>query len=149
MTERDEIGNDLLRSAARLTRWASRHASFDVPFAQARLLALLEELGPARVSALAEADHSSQPTLTAALQRLESQGWAHRSPDPGDARASLLSLSPAGNEVLQQVRAARLAVLAPTIDALDERSLARLRDAIEVMDDLLARAVPPSPPPHR
>ncbi|MBW8732290.1 MAG: MarR family transcriptional regulator, partial [Terrabacter sp.] len=37
MTEPTTLGNDLLRSAARLSRWASRHASFDVPFAQARL----------------------------------------------------------------------------------------------------------------
>jgi thioredoxin-like negative regulator of GroEL len=44
----EPLGNELLRAAARLTRWATRHASFDVPFAQARLLALLDELGPAR-----------------------------------------------------------------------------------------------------
>ena len=81
MTEPTTLGNELLRSAARLSRWASRHASFDVPFAQARLLALLDELGPSRVSVLAAADHSSQPTITTQLQRLEASGWV-RSRDP-------------------------------------------------------------------
>jgi DNA-binding MarR family transcriptional regulator len=143
---RASLGNDLLRSSARLTRWASRHASFDVPYAQARLLALLDELGPSRVSTLADADHSSQPSMTTALQRLEAQGWAHRVADPADARASLLSLTPAGRAALEDVRAARLAVLAPLLDDLDEEDLTRLRGAVEVIDGLLDRvAAAPAP----
>src|SRR5436190_23398337 len=104
MTQADELGNDLLRAAARLTRWAARNASFDVPMAQARLLALMDELGPARVSVLAEADHTSQPTMTSQLHRLEASGWAQRIPDPADARASLVSLSAQGNAALQHAR---------------------------------------------
>ncbi|WP_230209179.1 MarR family winged helix-turn-helix transcriptional regulator [Nostocoides sp. HKS02] len=142
MIERQAVGNDLLRAAARLTRWASRHASFELPHAQARLLALVDELGPARVSALAQADHTSQPAMTTALQRLEADRLVHRVADPADARASLLSLTPRGRATLERVRAARLAALAPTLDALDDHDIARLRAAIEVMDDLLVRAVP-------
>jgi hypothetical protein len=97
VTNRDELGNSVLRSAARLTRWASRHASFDVPMAQARLLALVEELGPARTSALAAADHCSQPTMSTQLQRLE-------------------ALSPA----FHQLDAAALARLQVAVDALDD-----------------------------
>lgn len=145
--ERQAVGNDLLRAAARLTRWASRHASFELPHAQARLLALVDELGPARVSALALADHTSQPAMTTALQRLEADRLVQRVTDPADARASLLSLTPQGRATLERVRAARLAVLAPTLDALDDRDIARLRAAIDVMDDLLGRAVPAPPPP--
>ncbi|WP_270889354.1 MarR family winged helix-turn-helix transcriptional regulator [Pedococcus sp. 5OH_020] len=137
MDERSTVGNDLLRAAARLTRWATRNASFEVPYAQARLLALLDELGPSRVSALAEADHSSQPSMTAALQRLESQGWAQREPDPSDARATLLSLSRAGRKALYEVRAARLDALSPTLDALSDSDIAVLREAITVMESLV------------
>ena len=126
MTVPTTLGNDLLRSAARLSRWASRHASFDVPFAQARLLALLDELGPSRVSALAAADHSSQPTTTTQLQRLEASGWVHRASDPDDA--------------LESVRRARLAVLSPALDQFDGPALERVRVAIDVMDELLAAA---------
>jgi DNA-binding MarR family transcriptional regulator len=140
---RETVGNDLLRASARLSRWASRLATFDVPPAQARLLALLDELGPARVSAMAEADHSSQPTMTTALQRLESQGWAQRVPDPSDARASLLSLTPAGRRALEEVRRARAAVLSPTMAALDDAEVARLREAVAALDDLLHRAAHP------
>jgi DNA-binding MarR family transcriptional regulator len=144
------LGNDLLRSAARLSRWASRNASFDVPFAQARLLALLDELGPSRVSVLAAADHSSQPTVTTQLQRLEASGWVDRAADPDDARASLVSLSQDGVAALEGVRRARLDVLAPALGRLDENGLDRLRVAIDVMDELLAAAaVPTDPHPTR
>lgn len=137
MDQRSELGNDLLRSAARLTRWASRHASFVVPMAQARLLALLDELGPARVSALADADHSSQPTMTAQVQRLEAAGWAHRVADPADARASLVSLTAAGHGALEQARQARLEVLSPALTGLDASGVDRLRTAVEVLEALL------------
>lgn len=140
MNPTETVANDLLRSAARLSRWASRLAAFDVSYAQARLLALLDELGPARVSTLAEADHCSQPTMSTALQRLESQGWAQRVPDPGDARASLLSLTPAGRDALEEIRGARAAVLSPLLTTLDDADVARLRDAVVALDDLLLRA---------
>jgi DNA-binding MarR family transcriptional regulator len=151
VSNHDDPGNDVLRAAARLTRWASRYASFDIPVAQARLLSLLDDWGPVRVSELAEIDHSSQPTTTAGVHRLEAQGWARRDPDPSDARATLVSITPAGHEALADVRRARAAVLAPTLGALDESELARLRDAVVVLEGLLARAAAPhhSPAPTR
>lgn len=149
MTEAEQLGNDLLRASARLTRWASRNASLAVPMAQTRLLALLDELGPARVSTLAQADHSSQPTMTTQLHRLEAAGWAQRIPDPGDARASLVSLTPQGSAALQQARDARLAALSPVLDGLDAGAAHRLRIAVEVLDELLQRAARTTTPPPR
>ena len=145
MTDRDELGNSVLRSAARLTRWASRNASFDVPMAQARLLALVEELQPARISALAAADHTSQPTMSTQVQRLEAEGWAERVPDPADARASLVSLTAAGSAAIGRVRHARLEALSPAFDQLDDAALARLAEAVAAFDDLLALAASPAP----
>ncbi|HET9633837.1 MAG TPA: MarR family transcriptional regulator [Terrabacter sp.] len=141
------LGNDLLRSAARLSRWASRHASFDVPFAQARLLALLDELGPSRVSTLAAADHSSQPTITTQLRRLEASGWVTRASDPDDARATVICLTDEGIAAIETVRRARLAVLSPALDQLDDTGLDRVRIAVEVMNELLAAAAD-APIPH-
>ena len=136
----EPLGNELLRASARLTRWATRHASFDVPFAQARLLALLDELGPARVSALAQADNSSQPTMTAQLKRVEAAGWVQRVADPEDARASLVSLSPHGRAALAEVRRARLAVLSPALERLDGPAKERVAVAVEVINELLEAA---------
>lgn len=132
------MGNDLLRATARLNRWATRHASFDVPYAQARLLALLDDLGPARVSVLAEADSSSQPTLTTQVQRLEAAGWAQREADPDDARATLISLTAAGRAALEDVRRARYDALAPVLEQLDPEDQAHLRDAVALLQRVVA-----------
>jgi DNA-binding MarR family transcriptional regulator len=149
VTDAEHLGNDLLRAAARLTRWATRHASFDVPMAQARLLALVDELGPARVSVLAQADHSSQPTMTTQLHRLEAAGWVRRLPDPADARASLVSVTVLGSTALERARDARLAALSPALDGLDEEAVTRLRTAVEVLDELLERAARSTDPHPR
>ena len=51
---------------------------------------------------------------------------------------------------LESVRRARLAVLAPTLDQLDEPALDRVRVAVEVMNELLAAAAAtPVPNPTR
>lgn len=149
MSDRESLGNDLLRVAARLSRWASRNAAFDVPFAQARLLALLDELGPSRISALAEADNSSQPTMTAQVHRVEAAGWAHRAADPDDSRAVLVSLSAAGEQKLREVRHARAAVLEPALSRLAESSPDRLRDAVQVLEELLTITSTPHPHPRK
>lgn len=132
------VGNDLLRAIARLNRWATRHASFDVPYAQARLLALLDDLGPARISVLAEADSSSQPTLTTQVQRLEAAGWARREADPGDARATLISLTDEGRSALEAVRRARFEVLAPVLERLEPVDQEHLRDAVGLLQRVVA-----------
>ena len=135
------LGDELLSVVARLNRWASRQAVFDVPPAQARLLAQLDELGPSRIGDLAQADHTSQPTMSAQVGRLEERGWVQRSADPADARASLIALSPLGAETLASVRRARGAVVAPVVEQLGEADRARLEDAVAVLRELLATAV--------
>jgi DNA-binding MarR family transcriptional regulator len=148
MSDTLRLGNELLRSAARLNRWASRNASLGVPFAQVRLLALLEELGAARVSDVARADHSSQPTATAGIQRLEAAGWAERLVDARDGRASIVRLTPAGQDALAGARAARASALEPVLAELrrlDPAALNRVAEAVTVIEQVLALAAAPSP----
>jgi len=132
--------NDLLRAAARLSRWASQNAAFDIPFAQARLLGLIGDHEPVRVSALAGHDHSSQPTVTAQLKRLEAAGWVRRDPDREDARATLVSLTPLGAAAIAEVRSARAAVVEPFISRLGGPAHERVRLAVDVINELLELA---------
>jgi DNA-binding MarR family transcriptional regulator len=130
-------GDALLRSVARLHRWATRHASLEVPPAQVRLLALVGDVGPARIGDLAEADHSSQPTVSAQVQRAERHGWLTRGADLDDARASLIALSPSGERELAKARAARSAAIRPLLEGLSERDAATLNRAVAIVDRLI------------
>lgn len=130
-------GDQLLRSVARLQRWATRNAHLDVPPAQMRLLALVGDIGPARIGDLAEADHSSQPTMTSQIQRAEVHGWLTRTPDPDDARASLIDLSPRGERELATARASRSAAITPLLQELSQRDATTLNRAVAIVDRLV------------
>jgi DNA-binding PadR family transcriptional regulator len=71
--------------------------------------------------------------MTGQVRRLEENGWARREPDPQDARASLITITPAGAEVLATARRSRAQTLRPVLDQLGEADRARLRDAVEVL----------------
>lgn len=129
----------MLRVVAGLNRWATRHTSLELPAAQARTLALVEDLAPARVTALAAADGCSQPTMTEQIKRLERAGLVERGPDPTDARASLLRPSTQGRALLARTRQARAAALRPLLDDLAAPREA-LRHALGVLTELLERA---------
>lgn len=145
-----ELGQELLAVVARLNRWATRHAAFDVSPAQARLLGQLEECGPARIGDLAKAAHCSQPTMTTQVQGLEAQGWTTRRTDPVDARATLVELHPFGREALAHVRRARSEVVAPLLAALDDAERQSLGTVLTALSRVLdAQTTPlPTPPTH-
>ncbi|GGB31986.1 MarR family transcriptional regulator [Flexivirga endophytica] len=129
----DHEGARLLGAVARLNRWATRHAELRIPPAQGRLLSLIDELGPARIGELANADHCSQPTMTTQVQRLEAAGWATRSADSNDARVALIELTGQGRAQLERLRAARAAALAPELARLSEQERQSLRSATEII----------------
>ncbi|WP_392543398.1 MarR family winged helix-turn-helix transcriptional regulator [Oryzobacter telluris] len=145
MTTHDALADELLRGAARLSRWATRTADLGMPWAQARVLALVDELGPTRVTTLAAADDCSQPSMTTTVQRLEALGLVTRTPDPADARATLVTLTVEGADRLTRLRRARGAALTPVLArvAPDET---RLRDAVALLTELLEATRAPSAP---
>jgi DNA-binding MarR family transcriptional regulator len=134
------LGSNLLSVVARLNRLATQRAGLDVPYAQVRLLAQVEEQGPARISALAAADHCSQPTMTTQVQRLEAEGWVTREPDPADARAVLVTITRMGVEALEQARARRADVVAPHVAALPAEERDTLAAAVEILQGLVVDA---------
>ena len=55
---------DLQAESARINRLANHRVRTRLRYARARLLSVIEERGPARVSDLAALDYGSQPTIT-------------------------------------------------------------------------------------
>ena len=87
------LAADLLSVVARINRLATSRVKMKLPYAQARLLSMIEDQGAARISDLAALDHCSQPTMTTQVRRLESAGLVSRIADPADARAVLISIT--------------------------------------------------------
>ncbi|TDO93014.1 MarR family winged helix-turn-helix transcriptional regulator [Enemella evansiae] len=137
MSSPTDLGYRLLRLVGRLNRYASHHTDFVVPPAQMRLLALVQDMEPARVGVLAAADHSSQPTMTSQLNRTERAGWTQRSPDPADARAQVVRLTDAGRRELDDIRARRAEALAPALAEWPEERRRRLADAVALLEELM------------
>lgn len=134
------LSADLLSVVARINRLANQRVRLGLPFAQARLLAAIEDQGVARISDLAALDHCSQPTMTTQVRRLEVAGLVSRTTDPADARAVLISITPLGIDTLSKVRADRGAVIDPYLEGLDSTDRQTLTDAVRVMRRLLADA---------
>jgi len=130
-----QLSNDLVVLSARLVREARRNAA-DMPAASTRMMSLLDELGPSTVSALAQADRCSQPTMTGLVNGLVEKGWLRRDPHPDDARASLVSMTAAGRDSLTAVRRRNAALVAERIER-SGRSTEDLATAVAVLTDLL------------
>jgi DNA-binding MarR family transcriptional regulator len=82
--------------------------------------------GPMRLTALAEAEGSSQSGMTQLVQRLERQGLLEKWSDPDDGRASLVMLGEAGRqnwEARAAVRRQRISELVPGISHDDQLAL--------------------------
>jgi DNA-binding MarR family transcriptional regulator len=71
------------------------------------IMCKLADQGPQRLGALASAFGLDPSTITRQVQALEEIGLAVRQTDPSDRRASILDLSPAGRDVLDQTRSHR------------------------------------------
>lgn len=127
------LGADLLDVVARLNRLATRRVRLPLPAAQARLLATIESLGEARISALAAVDHCSQPTMTTQVRRLEEAGLTTRAGDPSDARAVLIGITEDGVETLGRVRRDRADAIEPLLARLADDDRRVLADAVQVL----------------
>ncbi|QKG19863.1 MarR family transcriptional regulator [Actinomadura verrucosospora] len=86
-----------------------------------RLLAALEEWGPASQAELGRRTGIDRSDVTAALTRLESRNLVERSADPAHKRRNIVTITPAGAE--------RLIELDKVIDGVQEELLAPLTAA--------------------
>jgi DNA-binding MarR family transcriptional regulator len=81
----------------------------------------------------------TQPAITLLVNRLAERGWVRRIPDPTDGRAVLVSLTSAGDEVFEQLRAEYRALLHEEMASLDDSEVETLAAAVAVLDKLIDR----------
>ncbi len=140
------LSNELVVLSGRLVREVRRSTS-EVSAAGFRLLALLDEIGPSSIGALAEADRCTQPTMSGLVKGLVVRGWADRRPHPTDARSTVVDLTDLGRSVLADLRSRNAAVMAQRV-ADSGHSLADLSAAVRLLRDVTQPASPDPATPH-
>jgi DNA-binding MarR family transcriptional regulator len=88
---------------------------------------------------LSECIEVAPRTMTSTVELMERDGLVHRSPDPGDRRATVVTITDKGREAFAEGRRMKASVVADLFDVLDddERTdfyeiLAKLGTAVDV-----------------
>jgi DNA-binding MarR family transcriptional regulator len=87
----------------------------ELTLSESSALARLDRDEPATASALARLEQISPQSMGATLAALEGRGLVDRATDPKDGRRVVLSVTPAGREVLSNRRAVRTERLAQAL----------------------------------
>jgi DNA-binding MarR family transcriptional regulator len=90
------------------------------------------------VSALAEAEQTSKPTMSSHVKRLEAAGWITRRGHDEDGRRTGLEVTPAGLRQIEAVRRRRNDWLAARLKRLSEAERERLAAAAEPLLKLMS-----------
>jgi DNA-binding MarR family transcriptional regulator len=90
------LAGTLIRLPAALDAQLRRDAG--ISHFEYQVLAKLSQVadGTLRMSVLATQTEGSLPRLSQVVARLEQRGWVHRTPDPADGRATLVTLTDEG-----------------------------------------------------
>lgn len=107
------------------------------PVAASTLYTLVHN-GAARLTALAEAEHVTQPAMTQVVTRLEQAGLVERAADPHDGRAVVVSATDAGHALTAARRSARAAVLDGFTARLSPAARDSLAAAVPALEQLVA-----------
>ncbi len=121
----------------RLARRLRQQSDAAISPTQAAALATIERRGPLTLGELAETERVQPPTITAAVDRLETQGLVARRRDPDDRRVARVEVTRAGRKLLEQTRARTSAYLERRIDDLSARDRATLERAADILERVL------------
>jgi len=134
----DEIAEALPQRSAELSRLFLTRTSVCVSRTEVGVLRNLRG-GPRRITELAADEHVTQPAITLLVNRLAERGWVERVPDRTDRRAVLVSLTAAGEEAFERLRAEYRALLHEEMAALEDEEVDTLAAAVAVLDKLIGR----------
>jgi DNA-binding MarR family transcriptional regulator len=104
-----------------------------VTMAQMRVLMLLGVIGESRMSDLVPQLGISLSTLSSLVDRLVDGGYAARRTDARDRRSVLVSLAPAGTELLDSFQELGVDHLRKLLDQLSDTEIETVTKAIDVL----------------
>ena len=121
----------------RISRRLRQEADAGITPSQLSALATLDRSGPLALRDLAAAERVGSSTLTRIVAALESEDLITRITDPDDRRCNLVSVAPAGAELLTSARDKGTRLLAERVAALPPRDADALAAALPVLEALL------------
>jgi DNA-binding MarR family transcriptional regulator len=136
----------LAAAIERLTLWLRRQSPQTVSSSTITALDRLATEGPLRVSDLAAREAMTQPGVTMLVHRMAESGYAERVPDPTDRRATLVRITDAGRDVLNERLAVRSEVLRDRLAQLSDSDQQLLIAALPAFERLLG-TTPSTPLP--
>jgi DNA-binding MarR family transcriptional regulator len=132
----DEFAVSLAQQASALSRLVFNQGKLGMTRSESSLLVTLRG-GPQRITALAELEGVTQPTITVLVKRLQERGWVAREHPADDGRVVLVSLTAAGHDALAQWRARYRPRLRAGLEELSGQQLSALVDASEAFAVLI------------
>ena len=115
-----------LSAIGTVKREMARSLPSDCGPGSAAVLMLLSKYGEMRLSKLAELMAIDLSVTSRHVGHVAERGWIERSPDPQDGRSRLLSLSPAGEELLTDLNARTVELLQTTLHDWSDDDVAQL-----------------------
>jgi DNA-binding MarR family transcriptional regulator len=110
-----------------------RDDSLDLQSNQLSAMAVLLNDGDMLMGQLAATEKVQPPSMTRIVNGLEQRGYVARRPDPRDGRQCLVTLTPAGREVILANRRRRDEWLTVRIAELDPAEREVLRKALPIL----------------
>ena len=127
---------DLVMALARRVRRAHLDAlsAWHVTPSQSRALRVISLGGDGvRPSALAEQLRIAPRSATDVVDTLEERGWVRRSPDPTDRRATTLTLTGTGRELVAAIDVVRRRASEEVLDVLSDAQRRTLHEILSVV----------------
>ncbi len=131
----------LLPALGRVAEDATR-AEGAISTTQARFVhALLP--GPLRGVEIADRLRTTRAAVAELAQRLEGAGLVRSRPDPADGRARLVEITPEGRAAIEHFGRVTTRAIGRVLDPLPSPTRVALRDALGLLEPLVARASEP------
>jgi DNA-binding MarR family transcriptional regulator len=122
--------------ATRLARQLRQQADTGLSPSQLSALSTINAQGPLTLGALADLERVAPPSVTKVVTKLEAAGLVVRQADERDRRVVRVASTPAGDELLAEVRQRKDAWLAARLAEMSADERRQIAGALEVLEGL-------------
>ena len=139
----DEVAGSLHASVRLLVQRLRQTQALegDLTSSEISAMARLDRTGPTTAAELARLERISPQSMGATVASLEARDIVVRSPDPGDGRRAILSLSEDGRDLLRRRRSARSEMLSEVLAAGFSRAELKQLQAAAPLIERLAQSI--------